>query len=194
MGKLIVIEGMDGAGKSTVSGLLSKLLNNREYSTINMSSVFEGFLTSAKYVNDNCGVDAHYLYFLSSVKHCSDTIEKKLAHGNVVCDRYIYSTIAYHPTSELSVSVDISTLELVQPDFTFYLSVSDESIRQERLNNRAQRSVSDRLIKTKGSYMDTVEKAYEELGLVTIDCTTKTAQKIAEELFVVVEAKLEKVI
>jgi len=124
---IIEIEGVDGAGKSFVSNELSKELDFEFYKTPKrLKAVREKFDFSS---------DARFTFYILD---CSE-----LPEGNLVLDRYVLSTVAYHSilNPENRESYRTLTTELLddgilkRPDIVIYLSVSECS-RTERIRQR----------------------------------------------------------
>jgi dTMP kinase len=102
-GRLIVVEGTDGAGKSTLIAGLTDQLQARGHDVlttfqpttgVRSTDVFRAFSESGS------GTRAEYraLYLVTlgdRLYHCLSTIEPHLrAGGTVLCDRYIFTTLA----------------------------------------------------------------------------------------------------
>jgi thymidylate kinase len=92
------------------------------------------------------------MYFLLGNFITSEEVGRLLETQDVIVDKYIYSTIAYHSVlldRELPIPEDI-----LIPDHTFYLTASMEEI-DKRLNSREKRNkyeVPDLLMKADHTY------------------------------------------
>lgn len=85
----------------------------------------------------------HFLFYLAALLPASRLIEELVTSQPVVCDRYLLSTLLYHRAIGADVeAVDLSRLSLCQPDCTVCLT-TDETVRQERIRARHNRSRSD---------------------------------------------------
>ncbi|MEZ0290336.1 MAG: dTMP kinase [Sulfolobales archaeon] len=133
MSKLIVIEGIDGSGKTTLAINLIKRLEERGfkayYTYEPYSSPFTEALKRVKSVmKTNAVIDALAMS-LDRAYHIETVIKPRLAEGYiVVLDRYYYSTIAYQG----AMGADIDWLKslsrvFIKPDISFYLDVSIET-------------------------------------------------------------------
>ena len=92
-------------------------------------------------------------YYLSSVFNASAQIGKALQTNNVICDRYIWTSLITHAAY---FDIDLSGLDrvlkpfmysLVEPDKTILLEVNeDEQLKRILLRNRDEPfNMSDRL-------------------------------------------------
>ena len=101
-GKFIVIEGVEGAGKSRQCALLTDALNGmgiptvltREPGGAMLAEAVRTLLLDPKYSPD--AVTELYLYSAARRDHLNEVVFPALDAGKVVvCDRFIYSTLAY---------------------------------------------------------------------------------------------------
>ncbi|ADM27884.1 thymidylate kinase [Ignisphaera aggregans DSM 17230] len=130
MGLFIVLEGIDGAGKTTIAKMLLDDLERNGYRTI---YTFEPWTT--RFVEDlkslgmrrDAYIDA-LIYAADRLVHVKEVIEPAIRDGYiVVCDRYFYSSVAYQ--SAMGVPMDwIITLNMfaLKPDLAIYLDVEPE--------------------------------------------------------------------
>ena len=138
----IVIEGIDGCGKSTLVNLLASKLK------FHLLTSPPHELSEVRVLFDMDDV-AHKLFYAAANKIVSGKVGKFIATGNsVICDRYWLSTKVYSSVRKDDIDIDEVEKHLVRPDFTIYLYL-DEAIRKERMNHRGalnvidQRSVND---------------------------------------------------
>ena len=101
-GKFIVIEGVEGAGKSRQCALLTDALNEagipavltREPGGAPLAEAVRTLLLDPEYSPD--AVTELYLYSAARRDHLNEVVCPALDEGKVVvCDRFIYSTLAY---------------------------------------------------------------------------------------------------
>ncbi len=129
-GKFIVIEGIDGSGKTTISNMLrSKLANNG----------FEVIYTYEPINNELINLIEEYGRTLGAVVealliaadryiHTMNVIIPNLRLGRIViCDRYVFSSIAYQGARGADVNwIRVINKFAVKPDIAIYLDVRPE--------------------------------------------------------------------
>lgn len=135
-GKFIVLEGIDGAGKSLQSRLLSEWFRKR-----GQSSQVIKYPETGKPIGDLLKVflkkgfesppEAQFLLFAADMMKDMDSIRKLLGDGvHVILDRYIPSAVVYQGAQGLSFRKSVELAEFfgfIRPDFIFYLNVSPET-------------------------------------------------------------------
>ena len=139
--KFIVLEGIDGAGKSTVSRLLADSIGATLIRTPQ-----RGFSDARTLIDEEAELQSRFFFYLSTVLFASEKIKRLLKDSHVVCDRYIVSTLGYHKSLGLDLKFDLSSIELTKPDFTFFLRLDDEDERQRRIKGRNKFTKTDALI------------------------------------------------
>ena len=192
-GKFLVIEGIDGCGKSTQVKMLTEWLgkNNIPFFLTKEPSE-KGFrkiikeLVSDKTKIDDPALDA--LLFTADRKlHIDTEIKPALEEGKIVIsDRYYHSTFAYQQTQglELEWLREINRFAL-KPFLTIIFDVPAE-ISVERLSKDSTRKSFDKfeksefLSKLRENYLKLVQELKEE-KIIIID-TNKAPELIFEEL------------
>lgn len=141
-GKFIVIEGLDGSGNSTQSKMLCDFLNSIGHKSILTKEPTSGFV--GKYIRSffkkefECPPAYKQILFAADrAIHLTEEIEPKLNAGvNVVCDRYILSSIAFGGSEKLPPKWLMSiNFTFIVPDLTILLKV-DPKICIERISKR----------------------------------------------------------
>ncbi len=97
-GVFIVLEGIDGVGKTTISKRLGAWLEGRGRKAVLTAEPTEDWLGGAVRRANREDLDPRTEALLFTADRCQHTlaIERLLAEGNVVvCDRYFGSTVAY---------------------------------------------------------------------------------------------------
>jgi thymidylate kinase len=179
----IVIEGLDGVGKSSVAAALAEKMTREGMPSTAIRCPTGDYRLSEPYIRRMCDTDARYLFYLSGAKHTSDVVSSLLIDGSVISDRYYYSTLAYHRASGLRVSVDHESLDLLVPDFKYWLTVKDEQVRQERIKNRAEINPADTVVRAPGGLIERIELEFQAFGLTEIDTTGINLAEVVQLLW-----------
>lgn len=135
----IVIEGVDGSGKTTAGEELAKRLGGYFYRTPS------GFWRKNRsIVEERCALIRFLYYLLATI--CSSleirsSIKKDLP---IICDRYIYSTWAHHVAYGLNILkyIPIRLAPVIKPDVAVYLYIDDQT-RMDRLALRSGNTKKD---------------------------------------------------
>ncbi|PWN50915.1 hypothetical protein IE53DRAFT_73942 [Violaceomyces palustris] len=128
-GALIVVEGLDRAGKSTQVARLAEALEARSIKfperTTAIGKMIDSYLAQERELDDR----AIHLLFSANRWECARSIIEEVESGrNVVCDRYAFSGIAYSCSKGLDYewcrNPDIG---LPLPDLTVFLDLDAEA-------------------------------------------------------------------
>ncbi|ASJ10081.1 dTMP kinase [Thermococcus sp. P6] len=183
MGSFIVIEGIDGAGKSTQARLLAEWFRHRGREVVLtkeptdtafgklirklvLTGGREGIIDGAKISHE-----AEALLFAADrAEHVAKIIKPSLKAGKVVIsDRYFYSSLAYQWARGLDLEwlVDLNRFA-VRPDLVILLDLPvKESIK--RINGRSIRTEFDRIVelqrKVRENYLQLAER-FPEIRIV----------------------------
>ncbi len=149
-GLFVVIEGIDGTGKSTLASNLYKILRRNGIDVLVTFEPTHGTwgrklrrsFTAAKRMD----LEEELSFFIKDRKeHLRDTVLPALDAGRVViCDRYYYSTAAYQGARGLDPERILRENEsfAVKPDICFLLELAPEKAvnrilqgREEAINN-----------------------------------------------------------
>ncbi len=140
----IVIEGIDGSGKTSLSNNLVKKLNELGKISIRFSEptnyesgkFIRKFLKGEVSLSKKEQINAFLSDRENSVKmNILPALEK---NQNVILDRYYFSTAAYQASEEFSPEVILNlnlSKNFPKPDLLFYIEVQPE-IALKRINNR----------------------------------------------------------
>lgn len=157
--RFIVFEGLDGTGKTSIARQIQLSAERTKF----LSSPPQKYNQLRKYVCSEGDFLTRFLYFLSANAMLSNRVNRLLPGSSIVCDRYVYSTVAdfafYSAGSRISREtlndlVKLS-LKLVQkPDVVVYLTC--------QYNERVQRIRS----RTKSAYLEKDNFDAEYCGMV----------------------------
>lgn len=130
---LIVLEGLDATGKSTIAEALTAALGAAQLST--PPSALREVRQSIDQLYRSSGLAAQ-LFYASTVAFISEQARELLAAGrHVVVDRYWLSTLAYDALRPGSVNLACLESRLLGATLTVLLDTKDEE-RQHRLARR----------------------------------------------------------
>ncbi|MFE3861080.1 thymidylate kinase [Streptomyces goshikiensis] len=127
----IVLEGVSGVGKSTLSRLLAHRMGGWAVHT--PPDPHSPLLPT---MTERLRPLPQLAFLLSGLMHASDAIREQLTERPVIADRYLSSVIACHSAITGTSVHQISEIAepfrpyLAVPDATFYLTGSDQSLRQ----------------------------------------------------------------
>ncbi len=183
MSKFIVLEGIDGSGKTTLANFLREELSDdsmiftREPSNSNAGEL------AKKIANENTSPYYDlFIYLADRAAHIS-FIEKELNKGNsVISDRYWGSTVAYQAASE---EISFNYLEkihqpfILKPNLTVLLDIKPETALERINTNRDNKSKYEKvsfLQKVRSNYL----KLAERYNWITINAEKSLPQVKSE--------------
>ncbi len=137
-GRFIVLEGIDGAGKTTQAALLEAHLQAQGRKVIRTAEP-TGFATGVALrqalggVTPKSETEMAAMFVLDRIAHNlhpAEGIEAWLDRGvDVICDRYYYSTLAYQGQStdyEWVKAMNLHCPDIRKPDLCIYLDLTPE--------------------------------------------------------------------
>ena len=161
-GKFIVIEGIDGCGKTTQidelskwlpnSGLMkkeSKLITTREPGGSLLGKKIRGLILDNNKNNEPTSLTELLLYSADRSEHISKIIAPALKNNNwVISDRFSDSTLAYQGYGrkinlEIIKNIESIVCQDLYPDITFFLEISPEESILRRKNEIPDRIESE---------------------------------------------------
>ncbi|EKT4456797.1 dTMP kinase [Pseudomonas sp. TYF_15] len=173
----VTIEGIDGAGKSTVVRMLANRLG-----AVCIKTPDERFSTERQRVERQGSTEEKYAFYLHSLEAQQVEINALLERGPVICDRYIHSTIAYQWPEAKPLPVDIPECfpSLARPDHSILLTVSRE-VSRERIARREHQtgvvSVTDHNL----TLLDKARRRFHAMqDLVQVDTSNRTPEQVCD--------------
>lgn len=144
----IVIEGLDGSGKSTAGKMLVEKIKKENQRKVKYTYEPNDESAGGKFIRDVLTkkiTDFHprqlaLSFAANRLDHCSRVIAPMLDQpgGIVISDRYYLSSLVYQSAEDYSMSkVWKLNKNALTPDLIFFLNVSDETCYQ-RINKRDQ--------------------------------------------------------
>lgn len=164
MSLFVCIEGVDGVGKTEVSKRLADRLGYKYY-----KSPGGKFASARSIVDDEVDPLTRYFFYRAATQYDSQRIRQLLQSSGVVCDRYIYSTFAFHGAMDAQIQSLFEITRLVMPDHVFVLTAR-EKVRLQRLKNRSDTNDLDFNISLQRQ-ADRIFKSYTHEIIDTSDTT-----------------------
>ena len=203
-GIFIVIDGLDGSGKSEIIKLLHnylfskskkyRILTTREPTNGTYGIKIREMLRKEKNPKSSSSKLAE-MFVKDRKEHLEKTIEPFLKNSNgnelniVLCDRYYYSTIAFQGAQGLSIKEMIdSNKEFRKPDIAFILDVKP-SLALERINYRQKEKFEqlEFMIKIRGNFLKLPKLLEDNIKIMD-------SSKSLNEVFSDIKAETDKIL
>jgi dTMP kinase len=196
-GKLITIEGIDGAGKSTLAGALAEALRGRglcvellrEPGGVRVSERIRALVMDPEMP---ISLRTEALLYAAARAQLVHELLGPLVHEDrfVVLDRFVDSSLAYQGAGRQLGIEQVRAINLfatgeLTPDRTLLLSVSPATGRMRQDERRLE---PDRLEREDDRFFETVANAYDELAraeperIRVIDASRTPEQVLADAL------------
>jgi dTMP kinase len=141
-GAFIIIEGLDGSGKTTQARLLVQRLQNSHnavYTTEPSSGKVGSFIRDCCLYEEkrlDSAVEA-LLFAADRVEHVKNEVAPALNEGKlVVSDRYVYSSLAYQGSAGLNIDwINAINKLALKPDLAIFIDIAPEIVLK-RLNRK----------------------------------------------------------
>ena len=177
-GKFIVIEGIDGSGKTTQINQLSKWLNGsdlipknnqlvitREPGGTQLGKSIRSLLLDTSIEKSPDSITELLLYAADRAQHVNEIIRPSLNKGDwVISDRFCGSTLAYQGYGrklDIKLIKDLETIATqgLSPDLTFLLDIPVEESIKRRKNRK-----EDRIEKEGREFLSNVSLGFNTLS------------------------------
>jgi dTMP kinase len=183
-GVFICIEGLDGSGKTTQAQILTERLS-RSHNAVYTTEPSHG--TTGTFIREYClykekrlPIATEALMFAADrVEHVENEIKPALAEGKlVICDRYIYSSLAYQGSAGLSLDwIKKINSYALQPDFAVFIDVPAGRVLERLQRKKSVMETLEIQQKVRKAYLKFVKKG--ELILIDGD---KPKNEVADAL------------
>jgi len=160
----IVLEGIDGSGKTYSGKKLVNILQDYGYDTI---FTYEPYRSKPlhNYATDQDLSQEFMLGLMVADRmyHVENIIQPALDAGKiVVCDRYYYSNLAYQGYGgginlDLIYRLNAIATKGIEPDVVFYIKISQERARKNRIERDGDKP-------TDMEFLEKVATGYQELA------------------------------
>ncbi len=192
-GIFLVIEGLDGSGKTTQATLLAEKFF-RAYNVLLTAEPSRGKIgsfirESCLYEQERLPTEAEALLFAADrIEHMQTELKPALDEGRlVICDRYIYSSLAYQGSAGLSLDwIKTINARALQPDICIFIDVPPEKVIERLQRKKSVMETLETQQKVREVYMKYVEKG----ELVRVD-GDKEKEQVAEDLYKTVSGLIE---
>ena len=164
-GIFIVIEGLDGSGKTTQAILLAKKLNESHKVLLtaepSRGKIGTFIRESCLYEDKRLPTEAEALLFAADrIEHMQNEIKPALDEGKlVICDRYVYSSLAYQGSAGLSLDwIKTINARALQADFAIFIDVAPERVLERLKRKKSVMETLETQQKVRDAYLKFVEK------------------------------------
>lgn len=196
-GKFIVIEGLDGSGKSSQVELLTRFLEDQGKTVVLRSEPTkdsEAGLMIRRILKGEVQADAmerQRLFVQDRKEHLEKVIIPALCRGEyVVCSRYLFSTLAYGYSDGLDIEVlKKMNTDFLIPDITLLIDVSpDECIRRIEARGEAKElfEKKEKLVK--------VNEVYQQLPRMFPSVVVINGEQSLEATFEQIKHSIKKIV
>ena len=201
-GRFIVIEGIDGSGKSTqIQTLANRLTADKRkvYTTAEPTvSLSGGMLRDAlRGVTKKTTCEIAAMFLLDRIFHNVNPvngIEKFLASGvDVICDRYYYSSLAYQGSEtdfDWVLDMNLNCPDIRKPDLCIFLDLEPDKCLERISQNRMVTEIYEeksRLERYRKRYFEIFEMLKFTDNIAIID-TDRPISEIADDIYAKVSA------
>jgi len=184
-GIFIVIEGLDGSGKTTQAKLLARKLEKTHKVLLtaepSCGKIGAFIREDCLYEEKRLPIEAEALLFAADrIEHMYTEVKLALDEGKlVICDRYIYSSLAYQGSAGLSLEwIKTINARALQPDFSIFIDVPPERVIERLQRKKSIMENFETQQKVREVYLKYVDKG--ELVRINGD---KPKDVVAEELY-----------
>ncbi|WP_144207144.1 dTMP kinase [Shewanella donghaensis] len=202
--KFIVIEGLEGAGKSSAVALVKQIITDhsnkepictREPGGTPLSEKIRDLVKIADESDPLCDEAECLLFYAARTQLISNVIKPALAEGTwVLGDRHNLSSLAYQGGGRglmpLVKSISDACLQGFKPDLTLYLDIEPKL----GLNRAASRGALDRIEQQEIEFFDRARETFlsfaaADNSILVIDAS-QTIEQVHEQIRVALAANL----
>ena len=190
-GKLIVIEGPDGSGKSTQINIMRKYLEDKGFDVVETRE--PGGTKIGETIRDiildveNTEMDPvceALLYAASRAQHVAEVIKPEIEKGKIViCTRYIYSSLVYQGIGrglgvDMVSAINTAAIQGMMPDLTLLFDIDPVvGIKRKISDGKA-----DRLELEDIKFHKKVYNGYKEIASLYKDIKVIDASRSIDEM------------
>lgn len=196
-GTFIVFEGIDGSGKSTQIDLLAQRLTQLGHHIYTTREPSDG--TVGKMIRQILGGDIKMDNRAIAPLFVSDRLDHLLNEENglcklvevgetVLCDRYYFSSYAYHSVDmamDWVIGANSIAAQLLRPTATIFIDITPE-IAMERITAGREGTelfeTHERLTQTREKYFEAFQKLSDSERVIIVD-GNQSIEALAEEIW-----------
>ncbi len=156
-GKFVLLEGIDGCGKTTHAKLLAKWLAEKGHDVLHTKEPSRGqigLLLRDYLKKDSLPLIDALLFTADRAEHLEKEVRPALEEGKIiVCERYVYSTIAYQVAQGLDKTwlTELNAFA-IKPDLTILLDL-DPEVSVKRTSTKEKFETLEFLKKVRKNYL-----------------------------------------
>ncbi len=197
-GKFIVIEGLDGSGKTTQTGIITDTLLSKGINVVNHAeptgSEYGKMCRDVLSGKKKCTKSQLALLFTADrIDHnvdASDGINMHIENGDtVICDRYYYSTLAYQGVDvgmDWLSSLNLGCEDIRKPDMCIFLDLTPEKSMERIYSGRSADQIEiyetkDYLTSIRARFYNCIETLKDSENIVVINADG-TVEEVAAQI------------
>ena len=198
MGKFIILEGIDGSGKSSLAKSLANQGDSVFFEPTKSTAAgleIRSILSSEPEITVEINRMLLKLFRIDRLWNLENQVKPGLKNGRVVLDRYFFSTAAYQGLDQehcLNIVEEyLNDKEVLQPDLVLYLDVSvEQSLSRLSTRNTTQDvyEKKENLEKIKKNYMNIWQRFAPEINLRVIDASKTMSEILVKAQNLIAEA------
>jgi len=190
-GKLIVIEGLDGSGKSTQIKLIKEELEKmgkKVYVTAEPTT-YETGAYLRRILSESLEKDMYLqaaLFLADRVEHNTHPefgIKKYIDDGYIVlCDRYYFSTFAYQGTAcdmDWVMKINLECRQILKPDLCIFIDVNPDTCKKRIDDVREKPELyekdADKMRQIRSKFLDVFERLKTTHNIAVVDANMDIA-------------------
>jgi dTMP kinase len=197
----VVIEGLDGSGKTSASKVLVEMLNASNPESVKLTYEPHNPSCAGAFIRqiltkEITQFDPHFLplaFATNRLDHCHRVIKPWLAAADnhiVICDRYYLSSLVYQSDDHYSFDDIMKLNEFAKkPDIIFFFNVDNKTCYERmQIRNQAPELFETNLTETRGKYFKAIQYLREtrDENIVEIDGSgtiEEVANKLRDEIY-----------
>lgn len=197
--RFIVVEGLDGSGKSTQIKMLKEYLKSKGEKVYMTAEPSEGRIgkTLREMLSEDIPTDMYFqagMFLADRIDHCTNPengIKKMLEEGyTVISDRYYYSTFAYQGTKsdmDYIMKINLDCPAILRPDVCIFLDLNPEICKGRIDTNRGKTEMYEKNIEVMKSirknFLDVLNSLNdrENIKIINAEGSIEDIQKAIRE-------------